>query len=200
MTHTTHVQRTAVVTGAARGIGTVVARRLAGEGLAVGVIDLDEAECGDTVDTITGVGGAALAVAADAVNEAAVAAPRARIAAAFGPPTVLIDNTCIGPLAGLEEMTTQQWDTVWANNSAARSSPPDMSSIAAGDDAGRVDYASTKATLIGIAKSCALRLARHGVAANAIAPGFIVSVLVSPGAGSASGQVMHVAGGRWTEG
>jgi 3-oxoacyl-[acyl-carrier protein] reductase len=44
MTHTTHVQRTAVVTDAARGIGAAVARRLTGDGLAVDVIDLDEAD------------------------------------------------------------------------------------------------------------------------------------------------------------
>ncbi|MGA5192856.1 SDR family oxidoreductase [Streptomyces exfoliatus] len=65
MTHTIHVQRTAVVTGATRGFGATAARRLAGDGLAVGVIDPDEADCADTVEAITSVGGAALSVAAD---------------------------------------------------------------------------------------------------------------------------------------
>ncbi|MEU4129954.1 SDR family NAD(P)-dependent oxidoreductase [Streptomyces wuyuanensis] len=58
----------------ARGIGAAVARRLAGDGLAVGVIDLDEADCADTAEAITSVGGAALAVAADVADEAAVTA------------------------------------------------------------------------------------------------------------------------------
>lgn len=102
--------------GAARGIGAAVARRLAGDGLAVGVIDLDEAECADTVEAITSVGGAALAVAADVADEAAVTAAIARIAAAFGPPTVLVNNAGIGPRAGLVDMTTQQWDTVLGIN------------------------------------------------------------------------------------
>ncbi|MEV7189778.1 SDR family NAD(P)-dependent oxidoreductase [Kitasatospora sp. NPDC093102] len=191
MTHTTHVGRTAIVTGAARGIGAAVARRLAGDGLAVGVIDLDEADCAGTVEAITSVGGAALAVAADVADEAAATAAVARIAAAFGPPTVLVNNAGIGPRADLVDMTTQQWDTVLGTNLsgpffAARAVCPhmvtagwgrviNMSSISAVGDAGRVDYASAKAGLIGFTKSLALQLGPHGVTANAIAPGFVVS-------------------------
>ncbi|MFB7739493.1 SDR family NAD(P)-dependent oxidoreductase [Streptomyces sp. NPDC056112] len=191
MTPTTHMRRTAVVTGAARGIGAAVARRLAGDGLAVGVIDLDEADCADTVEAITSVGGAALAVAADVADEAAVTAAVARIAAAFGPPTVLVNNAGIGPRADLVDMTTQQWDTVLGINLsgpffAARAVCPhmvtagwgrivNMSSISAVGDVGRVDYASAKADLIGFTKSLALQLGPHGVTANAIAPGFVVT-------------------------
>ncbi|MFC5669082.1 SDR family NAD(P)-dependent oxidoreductase [Streptomyces incanus] len=191
MTHTTHVQRTAIVTGAARGIGAAVARRLASDGLAVGVIDLDEADCADTVEAITSVGGAALAVAADVADEAAVTAAVARVSAAFGPPTVLVNNAGIGPRADLVDMTTQQWDTVLGINLsgpffAARAVCPhmvsagwgriiNMSSISAVGDTGRVDYASAKAGLIGFTKSLAFQLGPHGVTANAIAPGFVVS-------------------------
>ncbi|MEV7090742.1 SDR family NAD(P)-dependent oxidoreductase [Streptomyces sp. NPDC093085] len=191
MTSTTHVQRTAVVTGAARGIGSAVARRLAGDGLAVGVIDLDEADCADTVEAITRVGGTALAVAADVADEAAVTAAVARIAAAFGPPTVLVNNAGIGPRADLVDMTTQQWDTVLGINLsgpffAARAVCPhmvtagwgrivNMSSVSAVGDASRVDYGSAKAGLIGFTKSLALQLGQYGVTVNAIAPGFVVS-------------------------
>ncbi|WP_242909741.1 SDR family NAD(P)-dependent oxidoreductase [Actinomadura terrae] len=191
MTPTTHAQRTAVVTGAARGSGAAVARRLAGDGMAVGVIDLDEADCAETVEAITSVGGAALAVGADVADEVAVTAAVARIAAAFGPPTVLVNNAGIGPRADLVDMTTQQWDTVLGINLsgpffAARAVCPhmvtagwgrivNMSSISAVGDAGRVDYASAKAGLIGFTKSLALQLGPHGVTANAIAPGFVVS-------------------------
>ncbi|MFY4716960.1 SDR family NAD(P)-dependent oxidoreductase [Streptomyces sp. LaBMicrA B280] len=191
MTPTTHGRRTAVVTGAARGIGAAVARRLAEDGLAVGVIDLDEADCADTVAAITSAGGAALAVAADVADEAAVTAAVAQIATTLGPPTVLVNNAGIGPRADLVEMTTRQWDTVLGINLsgpffAARAVCPhmvtagwgrvvNMSSISAVGDAGRVDYASTKAGLIGLTKSLALQLGPHGVTVNAIAPGFVVS-------------------------
>lgn len=62
---TTDQQRVAVVTGAARGIGADVARRLAGDGMAVAVLDLDESTCADVVEDIVANGGRALAVGAD---------------------------------------------------------------------------------------------------------------------------------------
>ena len=62
-------QRVAIVTGAARGIGAATAVRLAGEGRAVAVLDLDEAACKDTVDTITAAGGRAIAVGCDVSDE-----------------------------------------------------------------------------------------------------------------------------------
>ncbi|MFD4971461.1 SDR family NAD(P)-dependent oxidoreductase [Streptomyces sp. NPDC058424] len=191
MTHTTPQRHTAIVTGAARGIGAAVARRLAHDGLAVGVIDLDEADCVGTVEAITSSGGSATAVAADVSDETAVTAAVARIAAGLGPPTVLVNNAGIGPRAELVEMSTQQWDTVTGVNLRGpflltRSVCPhmiaagwgrivNMSSISAVGDAARVDYGSAKAGLIGFTKSLALQLGRHGITANAIAPGFVVS-------------------------
>ncbi|MEV6005281.1 SDR family NAD(P)-dependent oxidoreductase [Streptomyces sp. NPDC051976] len=183
--------RTALVTGAARGIGAAVARQLARDGLAVAVVDLDEADCAGTVEAITAAGGTALAVAADIADEAAVGAAVARVAAELGPPTVLVNNAGIGPRAELVDMTTEQWDTVLGVNLrgpflVTRAVAPymidagwgrivTMSSISATGDAARVDYGSAKAGLIGFTKSLALQLGRHGITANAIAPGFVVS-------------------------
>ncbi|GLX00025.1 3-oxoacyl-ACP reductase [Microtetraspora sp. NBRC 16547] len=179
------------MTGAARGIGAAVAKWLARDGLAVGVIDLDEADCAGTVEAIRGEGGSAVAVAADVADEAAVTAAVARVAAELGPPTVLVNNAGVGPRADLVEMTTQQWDAVLGVNLrgpffVTRAVVPHMieagwgrivtmSSISAVGDAARVDYASAKAGLIGFTKSLALQLGRHGITANAIAPGFVVS-------------------------
>lgn len=191
MTPTTRKHRTAIVTGAARGIGAAVARRLAGDGLAVGVIDLDEADCNETVEAITSVGGSALAVAADVADETAITEAVDRVTAELGPPTVLVNNAGVGPRAELVEMTTEQWDTVTGINlrgpflvtravcphmmAAGWGRIVNMSSISAVGDAARVDYGSAKAGLIGFTKSLALQLGRHGITANAIAPGFVVS-------------------------
>ncbi|MFF3664034.1 SDR family NAD(P)-dependent oxidoreductase [Microtetraspora malaysiensis] len=193
MTHTVRAatKKTAIVTGAARGIGAAVARRLARDGLAVAVIDLNEADCADTVEAIAREGGTALAIGADVADEGLVGEAVARVTAELGPPTVLVNNAGVGPRADLVEMATEQWDMVLGVNLRGpffltRAAVPHMidagwgrvvtmSSISAVGDAARVDYASAKAGLIGFTKSLALQLGRHGVTANAIAPGFIVS-------------------------
>lgn len=165
---------------------------------------LKEAECAGTVAAITSTGGTAAAFAADVDDETAVATAVTRITAELGAPTVLINNAGIGgPNLGVEETSTQQWDAVTgvslrgaffftravtpSMTAAGRGRIVNMSSISALGDAGRVDYASAKAGLIGFTKSLALQLARYGVTANAIAPGIEVSL---PGSGLPD---------RWTE-
>ena len=184
-------QGCAIVTGAARGIGAAVAKRLARDGHAIGVIDVKEADCAATVDAITGQGGQATSAAADVADEAAVTAAVERIAAELGPPTVLVNNAGFARDAGLLDMTTEQWDAVQGVHLRGpffitRAVVPHMveahwgriinvSSISALGHAGRVNYASAKAGVIGFTKALALELGSQGITANAIAPGFIVS-------------------------
>jgi NAD(P)-dependent dehydrogenase (short-subunit alcohol dehydrogenase family) len=191
MTEPERRERTAIVTGAARGIGAAIARRLAADGLAIGVVDLDETACRPTVDAIRADGGSAIPVAADVADESAVNAAVDRVAAELGPPTVLVNNAGFGPPGALLELSTAQWDTVIGVNLrgpffAARATVPYMieagwgrvislSSVSAVQDPGRVDYASAKAGLLGFTKTLALQLGPHGITANAIAPGFVVS-------------------------
>src|SRR5712692_5263935 len=85
----------AVVTGAARGIGAATAKRLARDGFAVAVLDLDAARCSDTVAAIEKEGGTALAVSVDVSDAEQVAAAYAGVVAELGEPTVLVNNAGI---------------------------------------------------------------------------------------------------------
>lgn len=105
-------QRVAIVTGAARGIGAATAVRLAAEGRAVAVLDLDEGACKDTVEQIRAAGGKALAVGADVSDEAQVEAAVARVAAELGAPTILVNNAGVLRDNLLFKMSASDWDTV----------------------------------------------------------------------------------------
>ena len=85
-------RRVAIVTGAARGIGAATARRLAADGMAVAVLDLDAGSCNATVEAITTAGGHAIAVGADVSKDDQVEAAVGTVAAELGQPTVLVNN------------------------------------------------------------------------------------------------------------
>jgi 3-oxoacyl-[acyl-carrier protein] reductase len=181
--------RTAVVTGAARGIGAGVAERLAADGLAVAVLDLDEVACKAVVDRIEAAGGRALAVGVDVADEAAVEAAVGRVAIELGAPTVLVNNAGIIRDNLLFRMTADDWDAVMAVHlrgsflmaravqqhmtKAGWGRIVNLSSTSALGNRGQANYAAAKAGLQGFTKTLALELGRYGVTANAIAPGFI---------------------------
>lgn len=184
-------QRVAVVTGAARGIGAATAVRLAAEGRAVAVIDLDEAACADTVERITAAGGTAMAVGCDVTDEARVEAAVARIAAELGPPTVLVNNAGVLRDNLLFKMSATDWDTVmnvhlrgaFLMAKACQKHMVDagfgrivnLSSSSALGNRGQANYAAAKSGLQGFTKTLAIELGKFGVTANAVAPGFIVT-------------------------
>ncbi|MEU5529070.1 3-oxoacyl-ACP reductase FabG [Micromonospora chersina] len=181
--------RTAVVTGAARGIGAGVARRLARDGFAVAVVDLDEAAAQPVVDEIEAAGGRALAVGADVADEQAVRAAVDRIAGELGEPTVLVNNAGITRDNLLFKMTADDWDAVvnvhlrgsflmtravqGHMTGAGWGRIVNLSSTSALGNRGQANYAAAKAGLQGFTKTLALELGKFGVTANAIAPGFI---------------------------
>jgi 3-oxoacyl-[acyl-carrier protein] reductase len=189
MTTASPSPKVAIVTGAGRGIGAAVATRLAADGWAVGVIDLTEESCGDTVKAITGSGGTALAVGADVGSAPEAAAAVEKVASALGHPTVLVNNAGITRDNLLFKMTEDDWDSVISVHlrgaflmsravqkfmvAAEWGRIVNLSSTSALGNRGQANYAAAKAGIQGLTKTLAIELGRFGVTVNAIAPGFI---------------------------
>lgn len=179
-------QKVAIVTGAARGIGAGVAKRLATDGLAVAVLDLNADSCADVVKAITDAGGKAIAVGADVSSEDSVAAAVAKVAQELGPPTVLINNAGIIRDNMLFKMTVDDWDAVMGvhlrgafnMSKACQKHMVDagwgrivnLSSTSALGNRGQANYSAAKAGMQGFTKTLAIELGKFGVIANAIAP------------------------------
>ena len=184
-------KRTAIVTGAGRGIGAAIALRLAKDGNRVGVIDLREDDTADTVAAIRAAGGEALGVGADVANTDAVAAAVKRIADELGAPTILINNAGILRDNLIFKMTDDDWDAVigvhlrgaFLMTRAVQSFQVEakwgrivsLSSTSALGNRGQANYAAAKAGIQGFTKTLAIELGRYNVTANAIAPGFIAT-------------------------
>ncbi len=184
-------QRVAIVTGGARGIGAAVCRRLAADGFAVAVLDLDEAACAETVDAVTADGGRALAVAVDVADAASVDRAVARVADELGQPVVLVNNAGITRDNLLFKMPVDDWDAVlqvhlrgaFLMSKAAQAYMTkagwgrivNLSSTSALGNRGQANYAAAKAGMQGFTKTLAIELGKFGITANAIAPGFIVT-------------------------
>lgn len=183
--------RVAIVTGAARGIGAAIAKRLATEGMAVAVLDLDRDACSETVEAITTAGGKSIAVGADVSDSERVAAAVAEVSDTLGPPTVLVNNAGITRDNLLKKMSEDDWDSVMSVHlrgaflmtravqgfmvDAGRGRIINVSSTSALGNRGQVNYSTAKAGLQGFTKTLAIELGKFGVTANAIAPGFIVT-------------------------
>ncbi len=186
--------RVAIVTGAARGIGAAVARRLAEDGLAVAVLDLDAEACAPVVAEIELAGGRARAVGADVSDETAVARAVEQVAEELGAPTVLVNNAGIIRDNLLFRMSAGDWDAVMNVHlrgaflmtkatqgymtEAGWGRIVNMSSTSALGNRGQANYAAAKAGLEGFTKTLALELGKFGVTANAIGPGFIATEML----------------------
>jgi 3-oxoacyl-[acyl-carrier protein] reductase len=184
-------QRVAIVTGAARGIGAATARRLAADGFAVAVLDLDGDACKSTVDAIVSAGGQAIAVGADVSQADQVATATDTVAAELGPPAVLVNNAGVLRDNLLFKMTEDDWDTVlgvhlrgaFLMSRAAQKHMVEahygriinLSSSSALGNRGQANYSAAKAGMQGFTKTLAIELGPFGITANAVAPGFIVT-------------------------
>ncbi|CAM3655771.1 3-oxoacyl-ACP reductase FabG [Kibdelosporangium persicum] len=183
--------KVAIVTGAARGIGAAVARRLASDGFAVALLDLDEAGVQEGAAAITADGGKAIGLSVDVSDTEQVEATVAKIADELGPPVVLVNNAGITRDNLLFKMTDADWDSVigvhlrgsFLMSRAAQKYMTEqkwgrivnLSSTSALGNRGQANYSAAKAGLQGFTKTLAIELGKFGVTVNAIAPGFIAT-------------------------
>ncbi|WP_377272388.1 SDR family oxidoreductase [Peterkaempfera sp. SMS 1(5)a] len=191
MTEQSTAPRVAIVTGAARGIGAATAIRLAADGFAVAVVDLEESAGTETVEKITAAGGRALAVGADVSDAEQVQAAVDRIAAELGAPTVLVNNAGVLRDNLLFKMSESDWDIVMGVHlkgaflmtravqkhmvDAGFGRVVNLSSSSAQGNRGQANYSAAKAGLQGFTKTLAIELGKFGITANAVAPGFIAT-------------------------
>lgn len=181
--------RVAVVTGAGRGIGAAVARRLATDGATVALFDVSEAATKEAVQDIEAAGGRAMGIACDVSDEVAVRDAFDTVSDALGSADILINNAGILRDNLIFKMSADDWDQVMAvhlrgtflcSRAAQRSMVEkkwgrivNLSSTSALGNRGQVNYSAAKAGLQGFTKALAIELGPFGIRVNAIAPGFI---------------------------
>ena len=189
--------KVALITGAARGIGKAIALKFAEEGADVAFTDLVINEAAEeTISEIAAFGHKVKGYASNAANFDETHAVVEEILKDFGRIDILVNNAGITKDGLVMRMSEAQWDAVIAVNlksafnfihavipSMARQkggSIINMASIAGQmGNPGQINYASSKAGLIAMAKTVAKEMGSRGIRANAIAPGFIVSEMTN---------------------
>lgn len=184
--------RVAVITGAGRGIGKEMAARFASRGSHVALIDVTEDAVQSNAEALRREYGVrTLGLAADVSDAASVDQAAASVIGAFGRADILVNNAGILRDATLAKMTPEQFDQVIAVNlrgvflcakAFSRSMVENkygkivsISSVASRGNFGQTNYSAAKAGLIGMTKTWALELSKHGIHVNAIAPGLIAT-------------------------
>ena len=189
--------KVALVTGAARGIGKAIALTFASEGADVAFTDLVINEAAEeTISEIAAFGHKVKGYASNAANFDETHAVVEEILQDFGKIDILVNNAGITKDGLVMRMSEQQWDAVIAVNLKSafnfiHAVMPGMARLKGGSiinmasiagqmgNPGQVNYASSKAGLIAMAKSVAKEMGSRGIRANAIAPGFIVSEMTN---------------------
>lgn len=188
--------KVALVTGAAAGIGAACAKRLAGDGVAIGVLDLDEERCADTVKAIKDAGGKAIALGADVSNRASARAAVEKCREALGPITILVNNAGVTDFTPFEELTDERWDFIFAVNMrgpfiVTQECLPDMkaagwgrivnisSSSAQTGAVNMIPYSSSKGAMVTMTRSMAQEFGPYGITVNNIPPGSVMGTIMS---------------------
>jgi 3-oxoacyl-[acyl-carrier protein] reductase len=182
--------RIALVTGASQGIGRACALELARAGATVALAARNEAKLADVAAEIAAAGGQAAAFALDIASEDSIKTAARAILERFGKVEVLVNNAGITRDGLMMRMKRADWDDVLSTNLTGTFLltqallPPMLrnrwgrivnitSVVGRTGQAGQVNYASSKAGLIGFTRSLAREVASRGITVNAVAPGYI---------------------------
>jgi NAD(P)-dependent dehydrogenase (short-subunit alcohol dehydrogenase family) len=186
-------RKVAIVTGAGGGIGAAICRRLTAEGVAVVAWDSDAG----SAERVRVEGAAVAAFEVDITHPAAIQQACQVTATRVGPPTLLVNCAGIREIADPLDLTVESWRRVMAVNldgafyctqavgrvmaESGGGAIVNIASIASLDAyANRTAYVASKTGLLGLTRSTALDLARHGIRVNAVAPGLVLTPLTEP--------------------
>lgn len=190
--------KTAIVTGAASGIGLATARRLAQEGASVALWDLNESGAQAAAADLNRDGLRAIACRVDVSSRTDVDAAVRQVHEAFGPVAILVNNAGMSAFTPFMEITEELWDKVMTVNLKSmlictQAVVPDMlaakwgrvinvSSSSAQTGAARmVHYSASKGGVIAFTKSLAQELAATGITVNNVPPGFVDTPMLRAG-------------------
>ncbi len=199
--------RVALVTGAASGIGAATARRLASEGAAVLVTDVQDDAGAHVVKQVTASGGRAAYAHLDVTSQQEWEAAVASVVREFGGLDILVNNAGIVDLAGIEETSLADWHrtietgqtgvflgmkTAAALAASGHGSVINISSVfgTSGGFGTSPAYHAAKGAVRTLTKNVALHWARRGVRVNSVHPGFIDTPILDPVRGTPADQAM----------
>jgi 3-oxoacyl-[acyl-carrier protein] reductase len=199
--------RTALVTGASRGIGAAIALALADAGAAVAINYRERTvEAESVAAAIAASGGRAVTVPADVSNSDAVDAMVRTVTEQFGAPDILVNNAGIALIRGLDDLTEADFDqTISVNLKSVflctQAVLPHMraqtwgrivnisSGAARGAGGVGVHYNASKAGMEGLTRGYAARLVKQGITVNAVAPSLIETDMVRSGLASSAARI-----------
>lgn len=189
--------KTAIVTGASRGLGKAMARSLASAGAAVALVARDFSSLEEVSQSIRQGGGDVRPFAADVSSEEDVVSLESSVAAALGRVDILVNNAGINIRKQMTDYTLEEWNRVLSTNLTSvflmcRAFVPAMKRAGWGrvinitsmmswiSLPGRGAYTASKGGMLGVTRTLALELAEYGITVNAISPGLFATEMNTP--------------------